>query len=93
MKTEIFNLIFLVLTIVVLNNHQTYSANILAFITDHSRSHCIIQETLLKALAKRSHNVSNKRSENVLLQKLFVFVIVATFLSTLYFFNIISFFG
>lgn len=58
MKTETFSLIFLVMTLVFLNNHRTYSANILAFITDHSRSHCIIQETLLKALVKRGHNVS-----------------------------------
>lgn len=59
MENKIFNLVTLVTTIVILKNHQTYSANILAFITDHSRSHCIIQETLMKALVKRGHNVSN----------------------------------
>ncbi|KAG4079078.1 hypothetical protein HA402_001049 [Bradysia odoriphaga] len=37
---------------------QAQSANILAFVSDHSRSHCIILESLLQALAQRGHNVT-----------------------------------
>lgn len=63
MQTEILKLIFGVVVVVMtlLTNHQTYSANILAFITDHSPSHCIIQKTLLKALVHRGHQVSEIR--------------------------------
>lgn len=48
-----------VVVVIVSKGHQTYSANILGLVTDHSRSHCIIQEALMKALAARGHNVSN----------------------------------
>ncbi|KAG4078607.1 hypothetical protein HA402_011366 [Bradysia odoriphaga] len=58
MKIKSFNLIFLAVMACSLSNHQTYAANILAFITDHSPSHCIIQKTLLKALVNRGHNVT-----------------------------------
>lgn len=56
----ITNAIVLVITITLLalTCRQTHAANILAFITDHSRSHCIIMDTLMKALVERNHNVS-----------------------------------
>lgn len=56
MKKDICNLLLFVMLIVL--DHRSYSANILGIITDHSRSHCIIQEALMKALAARGHNVS-----------------------------------
>lgn len=58
MKSATFTSIFLAVIACLVSNHRAYSANILAFITDHSQSHCIIQKTLLKALVNRGHNVS-----------------------------------
>lgn len=58
MKIGTFNSIFLAVLACLLSNYGANSANILAFITDHSPSHCIIQKTLLKALVNRGHNVS-----------------------------------
>lgn len=59
MKIPIFNETVMVMMMMVCSNiHQTHSANILAFVTDHSRSHCIIMDTLMKALVERNHNVS-----------------------------------